>query len=395
MNRYDPNEGAWERHGVPSASNSGLNVAVAVQALEILGGKERDALAIAGGLAARGHCVTILTRSARLDAPKDVTVRSIAAGGWSNHVRARRFAEAVAALRGQFDALLTFDRIADADAYYAADVCFAPRARGLHALMPRYATYARLEAACFASGGPDILFLCRKQEREYRRYYDLDAGRISILPPMLHPSAGKDFYEARATVRKRFDIPESSPLAVSVAVYPEQKGVDRTIAALQHIPDLHLLAVGLKDTATMHALARQHDVASRTRLYGYTHEVADILGSADLMLHPARVENTGLVIVESLMAGTPVIASAACGFAEYIERFDAGAVVAEPFDAQQFLAAIRTAIDPPRLAELKRHARDSAPLLNAEGGLERILDAIEQVLARRIADAAARRRSDR
>jgi len=370
-----------------------LRIALAIQALDVLGGKERDALAIAGGLAARGHEVTILTRSAGLQIPPGIAVCLTGTIGWSNHSRARHFARAVAAARNAdgFDALLSFDKLRDADAYYAADVCFADRTRGFKVWLPRYAAYARLEADCFSARGPDILFLCRKQADEYRHHYSIDADRAIVLPPMIHDSNRHGFYERRAAVRQSFGIPASAILATSVAVYAEQKGVDRTIAALRDVPELHLLAVGLKDAASVTASAAKEGLNARTCFVGHRDDVADILGAADLMLHPARLENTGLVILESLLAGVPVIASAVCGFAEYIERFGAGIVLAEPFDAGQYVAAIRAALQPNTLAELKRHARDSAPWLLAEGGLDRILDVIEDALDRRRRRAAAMR----
>ncbi len=371
----------------------GSRIALAVQALDVLGGKERDALAIAGGLAARGHEVTILTRSARLQIPPGIAVRLTGTIGWTNHGRALHFARAVATARSAdgFDALISFDKLRDAEAYYAADVCLAGRARGLKAWLPRYAAYARLESDCFGADGPDILFLCRKQADEYRRHYSVDADRAVVLPPMIHGSERHGFYEKRAAVRQSFGIPASATLAASVAVYPEQKGVDRTIAALRDIPELHLLAVGLKDAASATALAAKQGLDARACFFGHRDDVADILGAADLMLHPARLENTGLVILESLLAGVPVIASAACGFAEYIARFGAGIVLAEPFDAGQYVAAIRAAIEPNTLAEMKRLARHSAPQLRAEGGLDRILDVIEDALDRRRRRAAAMR----
>jgi UDP-glucose:(heptosyl)LPS alpha-1,3-glucosyltransferase len=363
----------------------GLRIALAIQALDTLGGKERDALAIADGLAARGHEVTILTRSAGLQIPPAVTVCLTGAMGWTNHGQAQHFARAVAAARNVdgFDALLSFDKLRDADAYYAADVCLAGRVHGFKVWLPRYAGYTRLEASCFSADGPDILFLCRKQADEYRRHYSVAADRAVVLPPMIHESGRHGFYEQRAAVRQSFGIPASATLAASVAVYPKQKGIDRTIVALRDVPELHWVAVGLKDADSVKALAAKAGLNARTWFVGHCNNVADILGAADLMLHPARVENTGLVILESLLAGVPVIASAACGFAEYIERFGAGIVVAEPFDPAAYVAAIRAALEPNTLAALKSHARDSAPLLRAEGGLERILDAIEDTLARR------------
>jgi UDP-glucose:(heptosyl)LPS alpha-1,3-glucosyltransferase len=368
----------------------GLRIALAIQALDTFGGKERDALAIAGGLAARGHEVTILTRSAGLQIPPGIAVRLTGTIGWTNHGRARHFARAVATARnaGGFDALLSFDKLRSADAYYAADVCFVSRARGFKVWLPRYAAYARLESDCFSAAGPDILFLCRKQADEYSRHYSFDADRAIVLPPMIHDSGRHGFYERRAAVRQNIGIPASATLAVSVAVYPQQKGVDRTIAALRHVPELHLLAVGLNDATWVRNSAAQQSLDARAYFFGHRDDVADILGAADLMLHPARIENTGLVILESLLAGVPVIASAACGFAEYIARFGAGAVLAEPFDASAYVAAIRAALEPNTLADLKSRARDSAPQLRAEGGLERILDAIEGTLAARRRRAA-------
>jgi UDP-glucose:(heptosyl)LPS alpha-1,3-glucosyltransferase len=369
----------------PMVRTAGRRIAIAIQSLDRLGGKERDALAIAAGLAARGYAVTILSRSVRLPIPIGIEVREVGSGGWTNHDRASFFARAVAGLRsnGDLDVLLSFDKLKDADVYYAADVCLRPSLRGFKLWLPRYATYARLEADCFGPDGPDILFLCRKQEGEYRRCYPLGEQRAAVLPPMIHDPDRQEFYSQRAAVRRKFDIPESASLAVSVAVYPRQKGIDRTITALRAVPALHLLGVGLKDTAAASALAKREGVQARTRLVGYSDQVSDILGAADLMLHPARVENTGLVILESLLAGVPVIASAACGFSEFIQRFGAGIVLADPFDPAEYEAAIRASLAPGRLVELRSRARNCAPHLRAEGGLDRILDVIEQTVIQR------------
>ena len=386
----------------PDAGRDPLRIAVAVQSLDTLGGKERDALAIAGGLAARGHRVTLLTRppasaalAALTKAPAALAIEPVEALAWSNHARARRFAQAAAQIGrdGRFDVVLSFEKSGQADAYYAADVCLAARTGPLKRWLPRYRAYLQLEADCMASGGPDLLFLCRKQADDYLRCYGPAgagtsdaAARSMVLPPMIHAEPTGHFYGRRDEVRREFGVPSGAPMAVAVAVYGRQKGLDRSIDALRRIGELHLVAVGLKDAGPMAALARRHGLAARVHLDGRRGDVADVLGAADLMLHPARVENTGLVIVESLLAGVPVIASGVCGFGEYIERFGAGTVLAEPFDADAYAAAIGAALAPARLETLRRHARDSAAPLSAEGGLERILDRIEAVLRRRAPD---------
>lgn len=378
-----------------AVKNSGqalcLKIAIAVQSLETLGGKERDALAVAGNLVLRGHDVTILTRSAGITVSPHMRIRIVSTGGWTNHSRARQFARNILTLSRavEFDALLSFEKLKGADAYYAADVCFAGRMKGLKAWLPRYSTYSQLERECMSAGGPNIFFLCNKQAQDYRLNYPLGANRAITLPPMIHESGRRGFYEQRTAIRERFGIPESAKLAVAVAVFAHQKGVDRTVAALRDIPGLIFLAVGLKDTAEIAALARKYGVAERARFVGHSDEVADILSAADLMLHPARLENTGLVILESLIAGVPVITSEVCGFAEYVVRFRAGTVLPEPFNLTSYVSAIRAALAPSRIDELKRSARNSADVLRTEGGLERVVDAIELVLQHRAAARAA------
>jgi glycosyltransferase involved in cell wall biosynthesis len=365
---------------------AGLRIAIVIEKLDLPGGKERDALAIAAGLAARGHSVTIVTRSACLKIPSGVNLSVMNSKRWTNHGCAWSFARQLATLRETvaIDAVLSFDKVKHADAYYAADVCFASRKLGPKKWLPRYRTYARLERDCLSTDGPDLLFLCRKQATEYQRHYPIDPLRIVVLPPMIHNNSNsQEFYERRHLVRQQLGIPESAPLAVSVALYSYQKGVDRTILMLHEIPELHIIVMGLKDTLGLQKLAAQQGVSARTRFLGYRDDVGGILGACDLMLHPARVENTGLVILESLLAGVPVIASAACGFSEYIECFRAGVVLSEPFDAAEYVKAIRASLIPDALANLKQCARESAPRLLEEGGLDRILEAIESAFVRR------------
>src|SRR5581483_5999530 len=99
-----------------------------------------------------------------------------------------------------------------------------------------------------------------------------------ILPPMIHGNVSpQTFYERRQSIRQQLGIPNSAPLAVSVAVYPAQKGVDRTISMLREIPDLHFAAIGAKEPARLKALAAQQGVERRTRVLGYRDDVADIL----------------------------------------------------------------------------------------------------------------------
>ncbi len=62
------------------------------------------------------------------------------------------------------------------------------------------------------------------------------------------------------------------------------------------------------------------------------------------MVHPAYMESGGMVLIEAVIAGLPVIASGVCGFAHYIEEAQAGVVLGEPFDQQEFLQSVVDAL---------------------------------------------------
>jgi UDP-glucose:(heptosyl)LPS alpha-1,3-glucosyltransferase len=53
---------------------------------------------------------------------------------------------------------------------------------------------------------------------------------------------------------------------------------------------------------------------------------------ADLLIHPAYSELAGMVLLEAMIAGLPVLATDVCGYAFHIERAQAGRVLDSPFE---------------------------------------------------------------
>ena len=92
-------------------------------------------------------------------------------------------------------------------------------------------------------------------------------------------------------------------------------------------------------------LAGKFGVGDRVRLLGVREDIPQLMAAADLLVHPARSETTGTVILEALVNGLPVVASAVCGYAEHVTRAGAGAVLPEPFSQSAFIAKLREAQD--------------------------------------------------
>ena len=72
-------------------------------------------------------------------------------------------------------------------------------------------------------------------------------------------------------------------------------------------------------------------------------------------MHPARSEAAGIVLLEALVAGLPVVVSAVCGYAHHIDAASAGLVLPEPFRQNSLHNAMARMLD----GEFRDKCRDS------------------------------------
>lgn len=358
-----------------------MKVMLAIFKLDKLGGKERDCMAIARHLASRGHDVTVLTTSAEVAGSGDLRIEKLRPRGLANHVLLRDFARGVIErkLRERPDALLSFERIPDADYHYVADGAAILREWRLWSWPPRRRTRLALERAVFAApAATKLLFLTERQRDEYIIAYDFEPARATVLPMVLHD----DRYVAARKLgisrwRQDLGIAADELMAVSVAVDPKLKGVDRSLAALKLYPKLHLVVAG-SDSPWLHRRVVRLDLERRVHIVPYVAEVMELIAAADFMLHPARSEAAGQVIGEALLAGVPVLASAACGYAGEIEQSGAGLVLPEPFQQEALVAGLAAMID--ALPAMRSAAAARARSLQQQRGawLTAIAERIEQ-----------------
>lgn len=346
-----------------------MKVILAVFSFQNLGGKERDCLAVGRFLKERGHDVTIVTTSVASQVLA-VNVRLIPPSGFSNHARMRNFAKAVQSFveTAGADVVLGFDPMPSIDFYYAAGGGFAVRTKGWRSWMPRQSTYLSLEKSVFGKSSPtQVFFLTERQRKSYADIYDFDASRATVLPVVIHDEhyAAVDNSAARSQTRRELGLSEDAMVAISVAVKPLQKGVDRTLKALANHPALHLIIVGSSDD-WVERQARDLNVANRVKILSYQSDAMSLMRAADFLAHPARFEAGGQVILEALLAGIPAIVSDVCGYANEITRSRAGIVVSGEFDQGKFSKAISALTN--ELPVMRKAAREESARQMAHRG---------------------------
>ena len=370
-----------------TVSSPPLRIALVVFRLAPAGGLEQHALRLADLLARRGHGVTMLTTRAPVGgAASGVEVEVLPARGRSNHGRLAAFAEdAARAAANRFDRTVAFHAVPGFDVVFCADPSRA-RPGPLKALSPRYRTYARLERAAFAPPSRTlVLCLAAAQRDAFVRNNRAPPDRLVLLPPTVERIATDPDARtpgARGAARADLAIAAPAPVWLWMGLQPKTKGLDRALAALASEPQARLIVTGLDPASRSGRAAR--DLAQRLRVservtwlgFASRERLGGAQAAADLLLHPARDDVTGTVILEAMARGLPVVATEVCGYAEHVRRADAGVVLAEPFRA----ADLRRALADASPAQLAGWSANALAYMRQDGlftGLDRAADAIE------------------
>ncbi len=309
------------------------------------GGLQKDMLAIAGACLARGHEVTVYCREWQgPEAASGLKVEILPVEAHSNHRRDQRFAQSLAAaLAGKdYAAVVGFNKMPGLDIYYAADTCYLAKLTEERSfwsrLTPRFRLYSAYEAAVF-TGDTQILMISAREIEVFRRYYRTPESRFHLLPPGIRRDrvVPPDYAEQRREFRKQWQLSSAHKLVLMVGSGFRTKGLDRAIAALAALPPEQaersvLFVVGQDNSAGFERQARRAGVADRVRFLQGRDDIPAFLWGADVLIHPARRENTGTVLLEAMVAGLPVLTTDVCGYAHYVEDYGMGTVLPSPFE---------------------------------------------------------------
>ncbi len=310
------------------------------------GGLQRNFLTIAQCLQQRGHQLTIYTGRWEGERPVGMEIIELPVRGLSNHGRNKNFYRQ---LRLQLknrpaDLVIGFNKMPGLDVYYCADTCFATSVYEekpwYYRLLGRSRISLAFERAVFAaSSGTQVLLLSANEGEAFQRYYQTDPDRLQLMPPGISRDRVRtdDSDSKGRAMRQALVISEEEKVIVFLGSDYKRKGLGRLLHAISALPagqrdNCRLLVIGRdKRQPDYIRLATRLGVAERLCFLGQRDDVPDLLFAADLLVHPAYLENTGNVILEAAVAGLAVLCTANCGYAFYIKDYKLGAVVPQPF----------------------------------------------------------------
>lgn len=306
------------------------------------GGLQRDFLRIATECTSRGHDVHAFVSEWQGEKPADIKIKELKISGWLfNHTQNKHYYQQlqIELDRGKFDCIIGFNKIPNLNIYYGADSCYISRDASRYS--PRRNHFHTFEEAVFGQDSKTlILSLSEQQKRIYQQHYFTKEERFRMLPPTL----GRDRMPIlnstikRNSIRAQLSTMPEDKLLLFIGSGFKVKGLDRAITALANLPETlrfktRLVIVGEGESPARYAkLARKRGVRNQISFLGGRGDIPQLLSAGDLLVHPAYDENTGTVLLEAITAGLPVLATDVCGYAEHINKADAGRVLASPFE---------------------------------------------------------------
>jgi D-inositol-3-phosphate glycosyltransferase len=388
----------------------------------VTGGMNVYVREVSAQLGARGIAVDVFTRRSDGEAPE---VEEFAPGARLVHVPAGpteqvdkeqmipvtgEFADGVEEFRARED--LTYDIV---DSHYWLSVVAGrslaarwgvPQTGMFHTLgdvklrarASEHEPIERLEAERQLVHSIDRVVAATEHERRLlRQIFRVPADRVSVIP--LGVALDQFVPGDRSAARAKLGIAEDERVLLSIGRIQPLKGLDILVRSLREITDrerLSLLIVGGDEAAgpeidRLRGIAEEVGVTDLLRWVGPVphEELPAYYNAADVVVMPSFYESFGLVAVEAMACGTPVVASRVGGLASTVADGRTGYLIPwrcpEPF-AEKIELLLR---NEPLRSALGRAAVERMRSYSWSAVSEQLCRLYGELLAERSAVAAA------
>jgi glycosyltransferase involved in cell wall biosynthesis len=203
----------------------------------------------------------------------------------------------------------------------------------------------------------DVMLTVNEAEAADARRLGIHAGAVSVAngrdPSVFFPDAAE-----RAAARAELGAEPGDCVVIAVSRLVAEKGYLELLEAAERTPGVVLWIVGERLSSDRGAdLGPRFDAAAermgrRLQRLGYRHDVARLMRGADVFCLPSWFEAMPMSVIEGMLSGLPVVASAVGGIREQVVAGETGLLV-PPRDAAALAAALGAmAADPARRAAM-------------------------------------------
>jgi glycosyltransferase involved in cell wall biosynthesis len=180
--------------------------------------------------------------------------------------------------------------------------------------------------------------------------------------------------------RNVFGLPVYAPLGLFVGdIRTPRKNLETVLRAMMPIPDLHLAVAGAAEGSKYPGMAQRLGIANRVHFLGKIRDMPTLMRSVDIVVYPSRYDPFGLVVLEAMSSGIPVIASAPTGIADHIG--DAGEILRNPDDVVGLSSLLTKCLsDPATRAVMGKSGRQRALEMRWSDMTAKYLDVYDKMI---------------
>ncbi len=256
-----------------------------------------------------------------------------------------------------------------------------------HRIYRRFAVF--IEGLAFGRNSSKTRIVVSEREREqFIRHYGSVAESIIVIPNAVDcetfTPANRPLY--REQIRQKHGISRSNPVLMFVGGDWERKGVRYLIESLSRLvtTDVRLLIIGSGDEKSYGQLAEQRQVRERI-VFVKGINTREYYAASDVFVFPTIYEPFGLVIVEAMASGLPVITSRSAGAADLITDGVDGFLLNEPSNINDLTARIELLLSNAELRKtIGERARKTAEKLSWDWVAEKTLEVYDSVAKRKM-----------
>lgn len=181
---------------------------------------------------------------------------------------------------------------------------------------------------------------------DYARWLGIPPAQIRVIPNAIDPTQQKRVQgECLIHFRKKHGLPENAPIVGTIFRMTPEKRPMLWLDIAAHIakarPDVRFLMVGGgPELDAVKARARELGLIDSLALTGETSDVATPLGAMSCFLLTSRVEGLPNVLLESQLAGVPVVTSAVGGAPETVDEQGLAGSIVSGDNPEEFAEAV-------------------------------------------------------
>lgn len=231
-------------------------------------------------------------------------------------------------------------------------------------LNPIHHLYLKQEKAICNTPGTRLIAISTAIAGEYHQHYGITSDFIDVIPNGvdLDQFNFSEKSEDRQVILQELKIQSDAYLLLFVGNEFRRKGLDFIIDAMSLINDkkLHLMVLGHADKSSFLKKAEQYGLYQNVHFLGRRSDAPKFFSGSDIFIIPADYEPFGLVGIEAMSCGTPILATRLGGFLDYLKDGENGYFIERDSDDIAEKICVLKERDNNRIDEMSINARKTA-----------------------------------